>query len=207
MKLRTGFVSNSSSTSFVIAADTSAEAADILSFAIISDLSGVEFVDGDGQNWGRKHIERTSSSLEALRSDYNGVILIPYTTNFETWIYPAVDGGCYVETCNNIDWSSIEHLILADDPVSDDPRVVKSVEVFAELKYGYAMIFDFSVGELTPYTPRDHGMGDFEYQYNRDMQISAIAESMVPDTIFCPKCNVELKDGVIKKCPFCGWNS
>ena len=46
---------------------------------------------------------------------FNGGIIIPFTCNFETFIFPVKDGECYVESCNNHPWEEIFPDMFEDD--------------------------------------------------------------------------------------------
>lgn len=91
MKVRTGFVSNSSSSSFVIKEPeikTTAECAYwMLTFIDLGNDSDIEYA--------------ISWLLENL--DYDEPIMFPWSINFETWIQKTDKGIC-VETCNNHQW-------------------------------------------------------------------------------------------------------
>jgi len=103
MKIRSGFVSNSSSSSFVVNAKSSME--------VYLKMIGVvyeEYKDYDDGAWWKQHHEENVMRFDESHDDtFNEGIIIPFTCNFETYIFPAQNGQCYVETCNNHPWESV----------------------------------------------------------------------------------------------------
>lgn len=97
MKIRNGFVSNSSSSSFVVKAKSSMEAYYKMLKAYNEDQNASWGCDGRSDD----------KFINTHNIDFNGGIFIPYTCNYETYIYPSDNGECHVETCNNHDWSDI----------------------------------------------------------------------------------------------------
>ncbi len=97
MKIRNGFVSNSSSSSFVVSNNmTTAQVATIMLYGVKRDHekwaknSGDVFVDG---------VEKAISWLES-NQQFDEPIAFPWTINYETFIWR--DGNrIYVDTCNN----------------------------------------------------------------------------------------------------------
>jgi len=99
MKIRKGFVSNSSSSSFIVEGDsTIAQIALMMMYEIKHDWETY------GSEW-----EKPPSFYAALgwiseNLDNDEPILIPWSTNYETFIW-KVDNCIRVSTCNNHDWS------------------------------------------------------------------------------------------------------
>lgn len=59
---------------------------------------------GWDNEWWDKRKSEIKKFLKEYPSDYNGGIIIPFTCNYETFIFPVVDGESYIETCNNHEW-------------------------------------------------------------------------------------------------------
>jgi len=102
MKIRTGFVSNSSSTSFVVTAKTSMEV-----FNKMVSVIKADYCDNGGdfrKAWYDVQKPKVDGFLKRYPKNYNNGIIIPFTCNFETYIFPSIGGKCLVETCNNCQW-------------------------------------------------------------------------------------------------------
>lgn len=96
MKIKNDFVTNSSSTSFIVDEDmTTSEVA-------------LEMIRVFCQDEGRlfNQLENISWLQENLKT-FDENILIPYTTNYETWIFKR-EGKIYVQTCNNHPWELLK---------------------------------------------------------------------------------------------------
>lgn len=104
MKIRNGFVSNSSSSSFVVNAKSTMEA-----FKKMIPLVQNEYCSyPEGKAGWKKYHENAVKMFEHFHdNNFNDGIIIPFTCNFETYIYPSVDGKCYIETCNNHPWEEV----------------------------------------------------------------------------------------------------
>jgi hypothetical protein len=103
MKIRSGFVSNSSSSSFIVNAKSSME--------VFLKMIGVVYDEykeyDEGAWWKKHHEENVMRFIEEHADKFNEGIIIPFTCNFATYIFPARNGQCYVETCNNHPWESV----------------------------------------------------------------------------------------------------
>jgi len=121
MKVRNGFVSNSSSSSFIVhGVSSTMEVFKLMIPLVKEDYCSYE----DGKRaWKKTHGEKVKAFKKSRGEDFNGGILIPFTCNYETFIYPVKDGKCYVETCNNHPWQDVlnaqevdsEHKHYTDD--------------------------------------------------------------------------------------------
>ena len=100
MKFREGFVSNSSSTSFIVSASTTTEVFKQMMAAWAKDTL-------NQKEWHDAGIKSVMKFLDTIPYDFNGGIRIPFTCNYETYICPAINNKSYVMTCNNHDWSGL----------------------------------------------------------------------------------------------------
>jgi len=105
MKVRNGFVSNSSSSSFIVHnVSSSMEVFNLMIPLVKEDYCCYD----DGKRaWKEGHGKNVKRFKKSRGEDFNGGILIPFTCNYETFIYPVEDGECYVETCNNHPWTDV----------------------------------------------------------------------------------------------------
>jgi hypothetical protein len=106
MKTRQGFVSNSSSSSFILQGAsghvlTTADVARALIEIMETDWLaedpdyGPTFNETRALHWLRRH------------PGYDGPIMFPWSYNYETYIWSTPD-GVKVDTCNNSPWDRIE---------------------------------------------------------------------------------------------------
>ena len=128
MKIRNGFVSNSSSSSFVISAKSTMKV-----FNKMIPLIKKEY-DDDKESvaaWQKYHAKKVDVFKKSHDETFNGGIIIPFTCNFETFIFPVKDGECYVESCNNHPWEEIFPDMFEDDSdyrhYSDDETIFTDV--------------------------------------------------------------------------------
>lgn len=102
MKIRSGFVSNSSSSSFIMnaKASTTAQVAIIMMYQMKYEWTTRDW-------WGDYETPQEFSDALAWleeNEDFNGPIMLPWSCNYESFIW--VDGdNIYIDTCNNHDWS------------------------------------------------------------------------------------------------------
>jgi len=110
MKIRNGFVSNSSSASFIIDDDkmTTARVAKIMAKDIRNDW----LEDGlDEENI--QFLNEFMNNVNKLVDSYDDPIIFTFTTNYETFII-KIDDTIYIDTCNNIHWESFDDIDWID---------------------------------------------------------------------------------------------
>ena len=130
MKIRNGFVSNSSSSSFIISVDSFPSVRELAKYMIKRKIKDDE---SDDYNWRDEILDYNKKYLERLKNiDENQPVSFP-SCNYDTYIKKIAD--CYlVGTCNNTDWDLYQyHTRLTADakealeeliktPISNDER-------------------------------------------------------------------------------------
>ena len=107
MKVRSGFVSNSSSSSFIV------DQAEGRTTAYIA-YQMIRMLWQDRGNWGltkKEYKEHQRSLLRAIHYlqrhfDLDVPIMFPWSCNYETFIWRNKDGAFCVDTCNNDPWDN-----------------------------------------------------------------------------------------------------
>lgn len=126
MKIRSGFVSNSSSSSFVVKPDiTTSDLALIMMNVIKEDYKDREWMQsGD-------FIKVFDKALEWLYANpnYNDPIMLPWSINDETFIWTTKD-GIQVATCNNQNWYDyIEYDYDDEYPCGNSWRDIEAINL------------------------------------------------------------------------------
>lgn len=102
MKKRNGFVSNSSSSSFII--DGSFRTSEVAE-------EMVKIIDREEFETFHQHCRWTLPALSWLQDHpgYDNGIVIPWSCNYDTWIARSKDGRyILIDTCHNHDWHNSE---------------------------------------------------------------------------------------------------
>jgi len=150
MKIRQGFVSNSSSSSFCIQAHPTTVAKSMFK-DLVADYTETEaFGDNDDDEittlWNGEYTKNLD--LITAREDFqNGKIGITMpSTNYDTWIVGEYDmmesdgWTSYVKTCNNIWWDLKDNLLLinsyaeGDEPSSFEERFNSKDQYFYNIR-------------------------------------------------------------------------
>jgi hypothetical protein len=112
MKIRTGFVSNSSSSSFIIRGTASThEVAKKMYLIMIEDYKEFEY------KLPREHEEVMKWFDKNI--GFDDPIIIPWTINYETFIWKT-NSGVSVSTCNNIVWDDLHDDYIIDTKLDEN---------------------------------------------------------------------------------------
>lgn len=175
MKIRKGFVSNSSTASFIIELNSFNSVVDIAIFIVELML------DQDEEKYGFKDdhddeniyvkILNNLYRLKALHADYNFSIFVP-SNEFDTMIVKRED-GYYINTCNNY--------MFDDLPLKTYDSDGFSFEIFEELETIFPYLPEYDIIGKNIYSDRNH-----RCQNNSEHDYAIILES---GEWFCPDCN------------------
>ena len=119
MKIRNGFVSNSSSSSFVVTKNTTTVNVfkDFVLAKIKRDID-LEWHNGEDENWVKENKKQLQYCLEWANNhqNYDKPLTFPYSFNGETDIWRGDDNKIYIDTCNNDQYNDyIEYLNYGPD--------------------------------------------------------------------------------------------
>jgi len=144
MKVRLGFVSNSSNTSFYLNVNSMEEAVKIMAeVAMIDYFADYDNIFQVGGTPLQKSLEHWFDRLEKVNlffdqnPRYEQPVRIPYTCNNETTIWKVEDGKYAVDTCNNTSWYDyIEEITSSGDLYFEGDEWYNVEEMKMEKKNG-----------------------------------------------------------------------
>lgn len=132
MRIRSGFVSNSSSSSFTVKdsdLDTTAKVALIMVAKIAEEREARDGVIDE------KIEQAVDFLMENLDIDYP--ICFPWSTNYNTFIWRRSNGSIFVDTCNNNHWYDeldVEHFVDTMQLDIVDMRKERTSTLFFDLR-------------------------------------------------------------------------
>jgi len=124
MKTRNGFVSNSSSSSFIVHDPKRTTA------QIMRDMLKLVKAEWKEEKYNTRRITKVIKWLQSHpRKDVP--IMFPNTCNYETWIFKNNnESDTIIETCNNHDcnWDSMDFDYRSEDDYDEDRKYMKSLK-------------------------------------------------------------------------------
>lgn len=99
MKIRNGFVSNSSSSSFLIKKNE--RFPDTVSIAENMIIDLIKDYTDYGHNYPD---EKIYDNIKYLKNNYSNVPIMFRSTNYDTYIVDIGEGYFFIDTCNNVNW-------------------------------------------------------------------------------------------------------
>lgn len=136
MKVRKGFVSNSSSSSFIVEVDDKYRCSSDIAYGIMKDKEDhYKFILGEEVS------ERTKESAitlkEMAKRKFNKRIFVS-TPNYDTYVIPLTDKYIYIYTCNNMEIRVLEEGTIHHDV----PDELSDIDGMYSGNYGEGVMYD-----------------------------------------------------------------
>lgn len=140
MKIRNGFVSNSSSSSFIVRFSEQYPNTLTIAESMIRNRFDEwrEFDEDDEDVTVHPKELQVYKNIERLKnSDHNNIPMFFRSTNNDTYIMAITDKYAYVDTCNNTNWDVKNDAIyrIPDDLLEMFPNVDRYGELNLDIKY------------------------------------------------------------------------
>jgi len=113
MKIRNGFVSNSSSSSFILKFDETYPDTISIAESMLKNKYN-EYSVEDYEEWWKPEQKRAFKNLKILKKEDDKYIPIYFNScNYNTYIVPLTNNYVFISTCNNTQWDieSIGHIV------------------------------------------------------------------------------------------------
>jgi len=122
MKKKIDFITNSSSSSFILPSSIK-DTKDVA-----KKMVKIIFKEWEEFNWPAKKgfSKQIFNNIKKLNKDEN--IMIPFSCNYETFIFRMEDGRIFVDTCNNHDWERSMNIQEHFNPSDYDENKEKEKE-------------------------------------------------------------------------------
>jgi len=173
MKIRSGFVSNSSSSSFIISDKSFKSVRDLATYMI--NVKYEQYIDNDMKNkeYDAYSITEYNSYINILKNIDENQAITFQSCNYDTYIKKVAD-RYLVSTCNNEDWELYEYNTkLSDDAISELRIIQQNYKVNSD---------DWNTIEYLTKYENDFDAFDNDY-YSLDFKIVGKESST-----YCPKC-------------------
>ncbi len=132
MKKKIDFITNSSSSSFILPASIK-DTKDVAKQMV--DIIFKEWKEFDNKP-DEEYSKQIYDNIKKLNKDEN--IMIPFSCNYETFIFRMEDGRIFVDTCNNHDWEfsmNIDEHFSPDDYVENEEKK-RNKQIFVNIESG-----------------------------------------------------------------------